>query len=313
MEYRSLGRTGLEVSTLCLGTVKFGKATPEDECRAILESAIDAGINFIDTAYVYGNSEAIIGKTLERSGQRDAVYIATKIQPMANDRHTIVRQCEESLRRLRTDVIDLLQLHRPNPDIPIDESLRALDDLIRAGKVRHIGTSGFKAWQILEGLWVAKELGLGRFVSEQSVYSLLARGIEVEVVPMCITYGVGLMLWSPLGGGVLTDRYTRENPPDHVELSEQEWRVIEKVRELARARGCTASQFALAWCLAQPGVTCPIAGPRTLEQLEDNLGALDVEITDEDREALDEVAPPGWTSRRRWLGLKFGRPHKHRW
>ncbi len=213
------------------------------------------------------------------------------------------------MRRLQTDVIDLLMLHRPNPDIPIDESLRALDDLIRAGKVRHIGTSAFKGWQIVESLYVARELGLNRFVSEQSVYSLLARGIEVEVIPACRTYGVGLMLWSPLGAGVLTDRYSRANPPKHVELSEQEWRVVETVQAMAREKGCTASQLAIAWLLRQPGVTCPIAGVRTVEQLDDNLGALEVEVTDEDCAALDAVAPPAWTARPQWLGLQFGRPH----
>ena len=213
MEYRSLGRTGLKVSALCLGAGKFGGAAPEADCARIIDRALDAGINFIDTAYVYGESEAIIGRALKASGRRGEMLIATKIQPMANDRSTIIAQCTESLRRLQTDVIDLLMLHRPNPDIPIDESLRALDDLVRAGKVRYIGTSAFKGWQIVESIYVARELGLNRFVSEQSVYSLLARGIEVEVIPACRTYGVGLMLWSPLGAGVLTDRYSRAGAP----------------------------------------------------------------------------------------------------
>ncbi len=263
MEYRSLGRTGLKVSALCLGAGKFGGAAPEADCARIIDRALDAGINFIDTAYVYGESEAIIGRALKASGRRGEMLIATKIQPMANDRSTIIAQCTESLRRLQTDVIDLLMLHRPNPDIPIDESLRALDDLVRAGKVRYIGTSAFKGWQIVESIYVARELGLNRFVSEQSVYSLLARGIEVEVIPACRTYGVGLMLWSPLGAGVLTDRYSRAgrsgraNPPKHVELSEREWRVVEAVQAMAREKGCTASQLAAGLVPAPAGRHLP--------------------------------------------------------
>ena len=183
MRYRALGRTDLSVSELCLGTVKFGGATPEDECRAILDLAVDAGVNLIDTARAYGPSEEIIGRALGSSGKRRKVNIATKIIPGQNDRRSIVEQCETSLRNLRTDVIDLLQLHRPSPEIPIEESLRALEDLIRAGKVRFVGTSNFKAWQIVEALWVAQELGVSRFASEQAVYSLLCRSIEVEVLP----------------------------------------------------------------------------------------------------------------------------------
>jgi len=312
MEYRSLGRTGLKVSVLCLGTGKFGPKTPEAESCRIVDRAIDAGINFIDTARGY-ESEPIVGRSLERNGRRDDVVVCTKITPTRNDRASVLRLCEESLRALRTDYIDVLLLHRPNPDIPIDETLRALDDLVRAGKVRYVGTSGFKAWQILEGLWASRELGLNRFAVEQSVYSLLARAIEVEVIPMCRTYGVGLMAWSPLGAGVLQDRYTRENPPGYVELGESEWHVLEAAQAMAREKGCTTTQLAMAWCMRRPGITCPIAGPSRLEQLEDDLGALDVEFTDEDLGRLDQVAPPGWTARERWLGLQFGRPHAHRW
>ncbi|MFW6189616.1 MAG: aldo/keto reductase [Planctomycetota bacterium] len=312
MEYRPLGRTGLEVSALCLGTVKFGRKTPEEDAQGIVDRAIDGGINFIDTARAY-DSEPIVGRALERNGCRDDVYICTKITPTANGRISILRRCEESLRRLRTDRIDLLLLHRPNPDIPIDESLRALDDLIGAGKVRYVGTSGFKSWQILESLWVARELGLERFVAEQCVYNLFARWVEVELLPMCRTYGVGTMLWSPLGAGVLTDRYSRDDPPGHVDLSEREWGVLKKAQRLAREKGCTTSQLALAWCLARPGVTSAIAGPSRLEQLEDDFGALEVDLTDEDVERLDEVSPPGWTARQDWYGWQFGLPHTHRW
>ncbi len=313
MQYRTLGTTGPKVSTLCLGTVKFGNPTPDDECRRILDRALDAGINIIDTAHVYGRSEEIIGEALRRNGKREGVIIASKIQPLRNDRATIVEQTETSLRRLRTDRVDLMQLHRPNADIPIEESLRAFDDLIRAGKVGYIGSRGFKAWQVMEALWCAKDLGLRRFVSEQSVYSLLCRRIEDELVPMVRTYGVGLLVWSPLGAGVLTERYTRQNSPAHMEMSEQMWQVIETVRELAHEKGRTASQLALAWCMAQPGVTSPIAGPRTLAQFDDNLGALDVTLSQDDLARLDLVASRGWTARRSWVRAEFSRAHAFRW
>jgi aryl-alcohol dehydrogenase-like predicted oxidoreductase len=289
------------VSELCLGTVKFGAATPEDECRAILDCAIDAGVNLIDTARAYGPSEGIIGRALELSGKRGKVNIATKIMPGQNDHASIVGQCEQSLRNLKTDVIDLLQLHRPSPDVPIEESLRALDDLIRAGKVRYVGTSNFKAWQIMEALWVAEELGVNRFASEQAVYSLLCRSIEIEVLPTARKYNVGLLLWSPLGAGVITGRYSRASPPAHAKLGDRAWTVVETVDAMAREKGCTSSQLGLAWCLRQPGVTCPIAGPRTVQQLRDNLGAAVVDLTDEDLKRLDAVAPPGWTADLRWL------------
>jgi aryl-alcohol dehydrogenase-like predicted oxidoreductase len=307
VEYRSLGRTGLKVSVLCLGTVKFGRKTNEKDAFRIIDRALDAGINFIDTARAY-DSEPVVGRALERNGRRGDVVICTKITPMANDRASIARICEESLSRLRTDCIDVLLLHRPNPEIPIEESLRGLDDLVRAGKVRYIGTSGFKAWQILEGLQVARDLGLSSLVTEQAVYSLLCRWPEIGLIPMCRSYGVGLMLWSPLGAGVLTDAFSRGSPPGHVDLSEREWQVLETAQGMAREKGCTTSQLALAWCLAQPGVTCPIAGPSRLDQLEDDLGALDIELTQADLDRLDEVSPPGWTARQGWFGWKFGRP-----
>lgn len=308
MLYRNLGHHGPKVSALCLGTVKFGQATPPEECFRILDCAIDHGINIIDTAFVYGDSEEIIGRGLARSGNREKVLLATKIQPGRNDRKTILEQSEISLRRLQTDVIDLLQLHRPSPDIPLEETLGALDHLIRQGKVRFIGTSGFKAWQIEEALWVARELGLHRVVSEQAVYSLLCRYIEVELVPLVQTQGLGLLLWSPLGAGVLTGRYRRDFPPQHMNLSDAAWGVLETVTRLATAKGCTPSQLALAWGLHRPGVTCPIAGPRTVEQLVDNLGALKVQLDDQERQTLDKVAPPGWCESVAWLGMEFSRP-----
>jgi aryl-alcohol dehydrogenase-like predicted oxidoreductase len=313
MDYRNLGRTGVKVSPLCLGCMNFGGRTDEADGLAIIDRALERGINFLDTANVYsrGRSEEVVGKALKRNGRRDCVVLATKVHGRMDDedpnmrgnhRRHILQQCEASLRRLQTDRIDLYQIHRPQSDIPIDETLRALDDLIRAGKVRYAGTSTFAAWQVVESLWVAKELGLNRFVTEQPPYHLLDRRIERELIPMARTFGLGLIPWSPLAGGFLTGKYKRgEQPPAgtrhekdrHGLLTDAGFDVAEKVEQLAGAKGCSPSQLALAWCMNQPGITSPIIGPRTMEQLEDNLGAIDVAVTDEDRKALDEVSPPG--------------------
>ncbi|MFW6133256.1 MAG: aldo/keto reductase [Planctomycetota bacterium] len=313
MDYRNLGRTGVKVTPLCLGCMNFGGRTEPDDAVAIINRALDAGLNFIDTANVYqrGRSEEVVGRALRDNGRRESVVLATKVYaPMddddpnmrGNQRRHIVQQCEASLKRLQTDWIDLYQIHRPQSDIPIDETLRALDDLVRAGKVRYVGTSTFAAWQVVEALWVSKELGLNRFVTEQPPYHLLDRRIERELVPMARTFGIGLIPWSPLAGGVLTGKYKRgQEPPAGArirknrrgELTEAAFDVVERAEKIAADKGCTVSQLALAWCMHQPGVTSPIIGPRTMEQLEDNLGALDVEVTDADRESLDEVATPG--------------------
>ncbi|MCL5998920.1 MAG: aldo/keto reductase [Chloroflexi bacterium] len=318
MEYRSLGRTGVKVSVLCLGCMMFGGRTEPEDSYAIIDRAIDAGINFLDTANVYsrGRSEEVTGEALKRNGKRQRIVLATKVHgTMADDdpnmqgnsRRHIVEQCEASLRRLQTDYIDLYQIHRPQSDIPVDETLRALDDLIRAGKVRYIGTSTYGAWQLVESFWVSKEQGLHRFVCEQPPYNLLDRRIERELLPMARTYGMGIIPWSPLAGGLLTGKYSRNAPPPpntrfadrqnnpflNRRWTEQAFDVIEGIQPLAQARGCTLSQFTLAWCVQQPGVTSPIIGPRTMEQLEDNLKALDVQIGDEDRAAIDKVIPPG--------------------
>jgi aryl-alcohol dehydrogenase-like predicted oxidoreductase len=311
----------------------FGGRTEDADAIRIIDRALDAGINFIDTANVYnrGRSEEVVGKALKQNGKRDRVVLATKVhRRMADDdpnawgnsRRHIIEQCEASLRRLQTDYIDLYQIHRPGSDVPIDETLRALDDLIRAGKVRYIGTSTFAAWQVVESLWVSKELGLNRFVTEQPPYHLLDRRIERELIPMARTYGLGIIPWSPLAGGFLTGKYNRDQKPpegsrydEHSAredmFSEQAFAVLDVVRELAAAKGCTPSQLALAWVVQQPGVASPIIGPRTMEQLEDNLGALQVTITDEDRASLDKVAPPG-RAIVPYYQADFG-PHKFRW
>jgi aryl-alcohol dehydrogenase-like predicted oxidoreductase len=318
MEYRSLGRTAMKVSPLCLGCMLFGRKTPQDESFEIVDRAIDAGINFLDTANVYGRgrSEEVTGEALKRNGKRHRIVLATKVHGTMDDddpnaygssRRHIIEQCHASLRRLQTDYIDLYQIHRPRSDTPIDETLRALDDLIRAGKVRYIGTSTFGAWQVMESLWVSKELGLNRFICEQPPYHILDRRIERDLLPMAETYGVGIIPWSPLAGGLLTGKYTRKNPaPEGARyadvssnpnwerrMTEDIYDVIEGLEPIVKKKGCTMSQFALAWAMQQPVVTSPIIGPRTMEQLEDNLAALNVEITEEDRKKVDELVPPG--------------------
>lgn len=334
MQYRQLGRTGVTVSELCLGTMLFGGRTPEDEAHRIVDRALDQGINFIDTANAYGRgvSEEVLGRALKANGQRERIILATKVfAPMddhdpnmkGNQRRHIIEQCEASLRRLQTDWIDLYQIHRPMPSIPIDETLRALDDLVRQGKVRYIGTSTFAAWQIMEALWVSKEYGLNRFVCEQPPYHLLDRRPERELVPMAQTYGIALIPWSPLAGGSLTGKYRRGvAAPDESRYSGQAGRgqeleteaffaIIDTLEEIAAEKGCTVSQLALAWCAQQPGITCPIIGPRTYEQLEDNLGAAAVQVADGDRQRLDIVAPPG-RAVAPYYEADFG-PHPYRW
>jgi aryl-alcohol dehydrogenase-like predicted oxidoreductase len=318
MEYRPLGRTGVQVSSLCLGCMMFGGRTGADESATIIERALDAGINFLDTANVYsrGRSEEVTGEALKRTGKRHKLILATKVHgrmadddlnAAGNSRRHIIEQCEASLRRLGTDYIDLYQIHRPQPEIPIDETLRALDDLVRAGKVRYTGTTTYAAWQLVESLWVSKELGLNRFVTEQPPYNLLDRRIERELVPMAQTYGFGLIPWSPLGGGLLTGKYNRDErpPPDsrfgqagrtpaqQRRLNDRVFDVADALGSLAAEKDTTFSRLALAWCVQQPGITSPIIGPRTLEQLEDNLGALDVTLTTEDRARIDAIVPPG--------------------
>ena len=318
MEYRNFGRTGMKVSPLCLGCWNFGQRTTPEDSYAIVDRALDAGLNFLDTANVYsrGRSEEITGEALKRNGSRSRIVLATKFHGKMNDedpnaagssRRHIIEQCEASLRRLQTDYIDIYQIHRPRPDTAIDETLRALDDLVRDGKVRYLGSSTFAAWQVVESLWVAKELGLNRFVSEQPPYHILDRRIERGIVPMALTYGIGLIPWSPLAGGLLTGKYTRvgvapegtryagpeDVPPQFRRLNETVYDVNEGLLPLAEAKGCTVSQLALAWCMHQPGITSPILGPRTMGHLVDNLGALDVSVTDEDRRRIDELVPPG--------------------
>ncbi len=317
MELRTLGRTGVKVSELCLGCMMFGgKAEPESS-YAIIDQAIEAGVNFLDTANVYsrGRSEEVTGEALKRNGKRKSIVLATKVHgrmdedPNAsgNSRRHIIEQCEASLQRLKTDYIDLYQIHRPQPDIPIDETLRALDDLVHAGKIRYIGTSTYSAWQSVEALWVAEKLGLNRFVSEQPPYNVLDRRIERELLPMAQTYGFAIIPWSPLAGGILSGKYKRNTPlPEDSRFAKREqnpnlkrrfpdqvFDVLEALEPVADEKQCTLSQLSLAWVAAQAGVTSPIVGPRTMEQLLDNLRSVQINLTKEDRQRIDAIVPPG--------------------
>jgi len=296
-----------------------GRAGPE-ESQQIIDRALAAGINFIDTANVYnqGRSEEIVGDALRRNGHRHHIVLATKVHgnmhredkldpnQAGNSRRQIIEQAEASLKRLKTDWIDLYQIHRPEPGCPIDETLRALDDLVRSGKVRYIGSSTFAAWQLVESLWVSKELGLNRFVTEQPPYNLLDRRIERELIPAAQTYGFGVIPWSPLAGGFLSGKYKRQGPQPEGRFADgthvraagllgnpRAFDAVEALEGVAREKGVPLSQLALAWTIQQPGITSPIIGPRTLEQLEDNLKALDLTLTEQDRARIDAISPPG--------------------
>jgi aryl-alcohol dehydrogenase-like predicted oxidoreductase len=320
METRALGRTGVQVTPLCLGAMMFGAwGNPDhDESVRIIHRALDAGINFIDTADVYsrGESEEIVGKALA-GGRRDDVVLATKVHgPMGDDpnergnsRRWIVKEVENSLRRLGTDWIDLYQIHRPEPDTDIDETLGALSDLVRAGKVRYVGSSTFPSEEIVEAQWVAERRGRERFVCEQPPYSLLARRIERDVLPVCRRYGMGVIPWSPLAGGWLTGRYRKgqdapassraERMPHRYDLSlpdnQRKLDAVEELAKLAEEIGITLIDLALAFVIEHPAVTAAIIGPRTMEQLESQLSAADVVLTPEVLDRIDAIVPPGTT------------------
>jgi aryl-alcohol dehydrogenase-like predicted oxidoreductase len=313
MEYRLLGRTGVKVSPLCLGAMNFGAATDENTSIEIIHAALNAGINFIDTANVYnkGLSEVIVGKALQ--DRREQVFLATKAHGRVgagpndegNSRYHLIKACEDSLRRLNTDHIDLYQMHRPNPEIPIDETLSALTDLIRAGKVRYIGCSTHPAWMVMEALAVSEKEHLARYVSEQPPYNLLDRRIENELVPLALRYNLAIIPWAPLAQGLLAGRYPLEQtlPPDSrafrerggiydQRFTQQAFATGDKFTKLAREFGKTPGQLALVWCKDQPGITAPIIGPRTLEQLNDLLPAAEMKLSQQEREACDLLVPP---------------------
>ena len=314
MEYRRLGRTGLMVSELCLGCMTFGRELDEEGSRKIIARFLDAGGNFIDTADVYanGSSEEITGRAI--TGIRDEVVLATKVRfPMGegpNDvglsRKHVISGCEASLRRLGTDYLDLFQVHAWDALTPLEETLSALTDLVRAGKVRYIGVSNFTAWQLMKSLWISELRGLQRFVCLQPQYSLVERNIEREILPVCREEGIGVIPWSPLGGGFLSGKYRRgERPPQGSRIAEavesmeehwdrrateRNWDTIEVVGEISGETGKSYAQISLNWLLCQEDVTAPIIGARTMEQLEDNLGAAGWELSEDQVNRLSEAS-----------------------
>ncbi|MGP4085968.1 aldo/keto reductase [Streptomyces sp. KR55] len=311
MRYRTLGRTGIKVSPYCLGAMMFGAiGNPDhDDSIRIIHKALDAGINFVDTADAYsrGESEEIVGKALK--GRRDNVVLATKAHlPMGDDpnqqgnsRRWLVRALEDSLRRLGTDHVDLFQIHRPAPDTDVEETLSALTDLVRAGKVRAIGSSTFPASDIVEAQWVAERRGLVRFRTEQPPYSILNRGIEREVLPVCERYGMGAMVWSPLAGGLLTGRYRKGRQADshrarfgfqHMS-DERRLDAVEQLIPLAQKAGMSLTHLAMAFAISHPGVTSAIIGPRTMDHFDDLLAGAETTLTDEILDQIDAIVPPG--------------------
>lgn len=319
MEHRVLGRTGIKVSPLCLGTMMFGAwgNDDEDECIRMVHAALDAGVNFVDTAdvYAFGQSEEILGRALK--GRRDDVVLATKfhngmgddVNQRGNSRRWIAQAVEDSLRRLGTDRIDLYQVHRPDPDTDIDETLGALSDLVRQGKVRAIGTSTFPATGIVEAQWVAERRCRERFSTEQPPYSIFARGVEADVLPTCLAYGIGVIVWSPLNGGWLTGKYRRgvEPPagsralrePDHFDfgdpIRERKLDLVDALTDLADEAGLSLTHLAQAWVLEHPAVCSGIIGPRTPEQLDDVLGAAGIRLDPDLLDRIDDLVPPGTT------------------
>jgi aryl-alcohol dehydrogenase-like predicted oxidoreductase len=323
MEYRSLGTSGLKVPVLCLGAMTFGEAddksfmhkvgADEKTSFAIMNRALERGVNFIDTANVYGQdglSERIVGSWMAEGKTRDRVVLATKFRFRMGDgpnagggsRYTIVRAVEDSLRRLKTDRIDLYQIHMQDIDTPEEETLRALDDLVHAGKVLYLGASNYAAYRLTDSQWISKSEHLHRFVALQMQYSLLVRDLEREHVPVCRQFGLGILPWSPLASGFLSGKYAKDQPPPAgVRLekwkdrfadyaNERGWRTIEAVKAVAGEKSTTASAVSLAWLLAKPAVSSVIFGARSIEQLDDNLKASEVKLSLEDVKRLDDAS-----------------------
>jgi len=327
MEHRQLGKSGLSVTALSLGAMTFGEAkgfmkgvhADDSESRRILEAALEAGIDTIDTAngYSEGRSEELLGQWLR--GKRHSLTLATKCRfptlggtaPMQPNeyglsRKSILWNCEESLRRLQTDYIDLYQVHMQDRSVPIDETLRAFDDLIRAGKVRYAGCSNYTGYRVTESLWAADRRGYSRFEGIQLQWSLVARDAERELIPAARAFGLGVLVWSPLGRGFLSGKYRKGQPPPPgtrleawkdswaMTATEQNWRTLDKVLEIAARQDATPASVSLAWLLAKPEVSSIIVGARTVQQLQDNLRCLSVKLTPQDVKELDEVSQPSW-------------------
>lgn len=317
VKYKSLGRTGLKVSRLCLGTMNFGSPTEEKASLEIVDRYVSEGGNFIDTANVYnhGVSEEIVGKALR--GRRDSVVLATKVHgkmgPGPNDQGNgkkhIISEVEKSLKRLNTDYIDLYWIHRPDPTTPVEETLEALDYLVNRGYVRFVGTSTFPAWQIVEALWTSERRNLVRFSAEQPPYSIIERQIEARILPTAERFGLGIVSWSPLAGGWLAGRYRRDRDvpegsrvskhPEwsdmaiETQFAERRFQVVDEIEKTAKELGVSMATVSLAWVLSNPLVTAPIIGPRTAEHLEDYLKACEIELPEEFIARIDELVPPG--------------------
>jgi len=339
MDYRTLGRTGVQVSPLTFGTMQLHELPDESAAARLLDAALDAGVNSVDTANVYGRgaSEELVGRLLRRNGRRDRLVLASKVHARMDDddpnaagssRRHIIDQCHASLRRLGTDHLDIYYLHRPTSQVPIDESLRALDDLVRAGKVRYIGTSSFAAWQVVESLWASKELQLERVVAEQTPYSLVDRRVERELLPMAQSYGLGITVWSPLAGGLLTGKYRVDNWPTDSRFgsdpgndwakrhfTDQSAAVVDAILAVAVQKHCTAAQVAIAWTLRHPAVSSVVLGVRTVDQLDDQLAATNVQLTDDDIAFLDGASIPGRAVVPYYLDDDFAdwKPSRFRW
>lgn len=314
MQYRNLGRAGVKVSPLCLGTMMFGNQTDEADSIRIMHKALDLSINFFDTADMYarGQSEVLVGKAL--AGRRDQVVLATKgRQPMGEgpnqsgaSRVHLMRALDASLKRLAMDYVDIYYVHTPDYDTPIEETLRAVDDMVRSGKVRYIACSNFRAWRVCEALWTSDKLNLHRFACVQPLYNIVNRDIEVELLPLCKEHGLGVVCYSPLARGILSGKYKPGEPyPEgsraarndarmkQAELRDASLEIARQIETRCRARGVTPTHFALAWCLANPIITSVILGPRTMEQFDDNFGCLEVSISAEDEAFIASLVPPG--------------------
>lgn len=314
MEYRRLGRSGLHISSLVLGTMNFGNPTEKEEAIRIIDAAIEAGINIFDCADIYagGESERILGTALARDGKRKEVIVTSKVfqktgpgpNDFGNSKHHILDACEKSLQHLQTDYIDIYFLHRTDFNVPQEESLAALDLLVRQGKVRYIACSTHPAWRTVEALLITEKYHYPKFICEQPPYNLLDRRIENEIIPMCQAYDLGIISWSPLAHGVLAGRYTDAS---HIpegsrgslrtvyaeRITQQGIELSMEFAKKAKEKGCTAAQLAVAWVLHQPGITGPILGPRTLEQFESLLPAVDIHLDEADLSFCDNLVPAG--------------------
>ncbi|RIA56139.1 aldo/keto reductase [Dichotomicrobium thermohalophilum] len=312
MQYRNLGRSGLKVSEICLGTMTFGHSTDEREAAAIMDAAFDAGVNFFDSSNTYakGRSEEILGDLLK--GRRHEAVIGTKVfnptGPAPNDsglsRLNILRAVEESLRRLQTDYIDVYYLHHTDDETPLDETLRALDDLVRDGKVRYIACSNFEAWRLLESMWISDTKGLERFTAYQPQYNLVVRDIEAEILPVCRLKGVGVVAWGPLAGGFLTGKYKPGERTAPGTRSEENWvfmdhmfapnadDTLKTLLRLSKEVGCAPGALALRWVLEQPDVSSAIVGARTVEQFRKSLEAVDLSVSSHVLRDLTKVSAP---------------------